>query len=66
MQTTVYAFKPKGKGYTVYATKTCRNRRGQGRRSSSFSSHGSGSTGLGFVSSMLAHFVVRGAFGKKK
>ena len=63
MRTKVYSFKPKGKGYTVYATKTYHGRSGS---SSSSRSRRSGGAGTNFVSSVLANFIVRGIFGMKK
>lgn len=63
MRTKVYSFKPKGKGYNVYATKTYHGRSGS---SSSSRSRRSGGAGTNFVSSVLANFIVRGIFGMKK
>ena len=63
MRTKVYSFRPKGKGYTVYATKTYHgktyssNRSGYSRRSS-----GVGSILIG----MLAKGIVRSLFGRKR
>lgn len=60
MRNKVYSFKPKGKGYNVYATRTYHG------RSSSNRSRRSGGAGTNFVSSVLANFIVRGIFGMKK
>lgn len=62
MRTKVYSFKPKGKGYTVYATKTDHSRRGM----DSSSSRRSGSATGDFVSGVIANFIVRGILGIKK
>lgn len=62
MRTKVYSFKPKGKGYTVYATKTDHSRSGMG----SSSSRRSGGAASNFVSGAIANFIVRGIFGMKK
>ena len=64
MRTKVYSFKPKGKGYHVYATKTYHGVRNSSGSSSSY--RRSGGAGINFVSSVLANFIVRGIFGVKK
>ena len=66
MRTKVYCFKPKGKGYDVYATKTysgIRNSSGSSKRSGSYRRGGAGTD---FVCTLLAKFVVHGLFGMKK
>ena len=60
MRTKVYSFKPKGKGYTVYATKTYHEK--SSRSSSSRRSSGIGDALIGLV----AKGIVRGIFGMKK
>ena len=60
MRTTVYSFKPKGKGYNVYATKTYHGK--SSRSSSSRRSSGVGDALIGLV----AKGIVRGIFGMKK
>lgn len=62
MRTKVYSFKPKGKGYTVYATKTDHSRRGMGRSSS----RRSGGVMSDFVCGVIARMLVRGIFGFRK
>ncbi len=62
MRTKVYSFNPKGKGYTVYATKTYHGK----PNSSSRSSYSRRSNGVGnILIGMLARGIVRGLFGKK-
>lgn len=62
MRTKVYSFKPKGKGYTVYATRADHSRRGMGNHSS----RRSGGAASNFVSGVIANFIVRSIFGMKK
>lgn len=57
MRTKVYSFKPKGKGYTLYATKKRPRSRSRVRTFSGPVSKG--------VSGALANFIVRGIFGIK-
>lgn len=66
MRTKVYSFKPKGKGYHVYATKTSHSRRGMGGSSRSSGSRRSGGACLDFVSGVFARFLVHGVLGMKK
>lgn len=67
MRTKVYSFKPKGKSYTIHATKTYGGVRNYSSRSTSSSSYRrNGGAGINFVSSVLANFIVRGIFGMKK
>ena len=63
MRTKGYSFKPKGKGYTVYAIKTYHGKPNSSSRSS-YSSHSSGvgNTLIG----ILARGIVQGIFGKKR
>lgn len=61
MRNKTYSYKPRKKGYSVYATKTY-----HGRSRSSGRSQRSGSTGTVFVSGALANIIVRGIFGMKK
>ena len=62
MRTKVYSFKPKGKGYNVYATKTYHGRSGSSGSSRSRRSSGVGDALIGLV----AKGIVRGIFGMKK
>ncbi len=62
MRPKVYSFKPKGKGYTIYAVNTDHSRRGI----VDSSSWRSGGTTSNFVSSVISNFIARGIFGLKK
>ena len=63
MRTKVYSFNPKGRGYTVYATKTYHGK----PISSSRSSYSRRSSGVGnILIGVLARGIVRGIFGKKR
>ena len=67
MRTKVYSFKPKGKSYTVYGTKTYGGVRNYYNRSGhSGSSRRSGGAMSNFVSGALARFIVHGLFGIKR
>lgn len=62
MRIKVYSFKPKGKGYTVYATKTCHRKPNISSRSNlSRRSSGMGDVLIG----MVAKGITRSIFGKK-
>ena len=64
MKTKVYSFKPKGKGYDVYVTKTYH---GRGSGSSARSSSSRRSSGIGdALIGLVAKGIVRGLFGMKK
>lgn len=60
MRTKVYAFKPKGKLYKVYVTKTI-----HGKSKSSKSRRSSGAA-ADCISGLIANVVVRSIFGRKK
>ena len=60
MRTKVYSFKPKGKGYNVYATKTY-----HGKSSCSSSPRRSSGVGDALIG-LAAKGIVRGIFGMKK
>ena len=63
MRTKVYSFKPKGKGYTVYATNTYHGKSGISKRSP----HSARSSGVGSILiGMFAKGIIRGIFGKKR
>lgn len=62
MRTKVYTFKPKRKGYTIYATKTYHGRRSWS--SSNRSRHSGGSTKT--AATGLVDFIVRSIFNLKK
>lgn len=64
MRTKVYSFKPKGKGYNVYVTKTYHGR-GSGSSSRSSLSRRSGGVGDALIG-LAARGIVRGIFGMKK
>ncbi len=62
MRTKVYSFKPKGKGYTVYATKTYHGK----PNSSSRSGYSRRSSGMGnILIGILARGIVQGIFGQE-
>lgn len=63
MRTKVYSFKPKGKSYTIHATKTYHGVRNS---SGSSSSYRRGGVMSNFVTDVLARFIVHGIFGMKK
>ena len=60
MRTKVYSFKPKEKGYTVYATKTYHGK--SSRSSSSRRSSGVGDALIG----LFAYGITKAIFGKKR
>ena len=66
MRTKVYSFKPKGKSYTIHATKTYGGVRSACNRPSSSSSYRRGGVMSNFVTDVLARFIVYGIFGMKK
>lgn len=67
MRTKVYSFKPKGKSYDIYATKTYGGIRSASNRPrhSRYSSR-SGGVMSNFISGAIARFIVYGIFGMKK
>lgn len=62
MRTKVYAFKPKGKGYTQYVTKTYHGKNG----GSSSSRSKKTSIMTDYVSGVIAKAIVHGVLGMKK
>lgn len=62
MRTKVYSFKPKGKGYNVYATKTYYGRSGSSSSSRSRRSSGVGDALIG----LFAYGITKAIFGKKR